>query len=40
MVVSAKIDEKTARAVGIRAFNFKPILKRDIAVAIRKVLDE
>jgi CheY-like chemotaxis protein len=37
---SAKMDEKKAKAMGIRAFAFKPILKRDIAVAIRKVLDE
>jgi CheY-like chemotaxis protein len=37
---SAKMDEKKAKAMGIRAFAFKPILKRDIAVVIRKVLDE
>ena len=37
---SAKMDEKKARAMGLRAFVFKPILKRDIAEAIRKVLDE
>jgi CheY-like chemotaxis protein len=37
---SAKMDEKKARAMGIRAFAFKPILKRDIAIAIRKVMDE
>jgi len=37
---SAKMNEKKAKAMGIRAFTFKPILKRDIAVAIRKVLDE
>jgi CheY-like chemotaxis protein len=37
---SAKIDEEKAKAMGIQAFAFKPMLKRDIAVAIRKVLDE
>jgi CheY-like chemotaxis protein len=36
---SAMIDEDKARAMGIRAFIFKPILKRDIAETIRKVLD-
>jgi PAS domain S-box-containing protein len=37
---STNMDEKKAKAMGIRTFTFKPILKRDIAVAIRKVLDE
>jgi len=36
---SAMIDEGKAKAMGIRAFIFKPILKREIAEAIRKVLD-
>jgi len=36
---SARIDEKKAMAMGIRAFVSKPILKRDIAETIRKVLD-
>jgi two-component system cell cycle sensor histidine kinase/response regulator CckA len=36
---SARMDEKKAMALGIRAFVSKPILKRDIAVTIRKVLD-
>jgi len=36
---SARIDEKKAMSMGIRAFVSKPILKRDIAVTIRKVLD-
>jgi len=37
---SSKIDEKKALAIGIRAFISKPFLKREIAKAIRKVLDE
>ena len=37
---STAIDEETASAAGIRAIIFKPILKRDIAEAIRKVLDQ
>jgi len=37
---SAMIDEDKAKAMGIRAFIFKPILRRDIAEAVRKVLDE
>ncbi|MCG7851287.1 MAG: ABC transporter substrate-binding protein [Methanosarcinaceae archaeon] len=37
---TAKMDEKKARVMGIRAFAFKPILKREIAAAIRNVLDE
>ena len=36
---SARIDEKKAMSMGIRAFVSKPILKRDIAETIRKVLD-
>ena len=36
---SARIDEKKAMMMGIRAFVSKPILKRDIAETIRKVLD-
>jgi CheY-like chemotaxis protein len=37
---SAKMDEKKAMDMGIRAFISKPILKREIAKTIRKVLDE
>jgi CheY-like chemotaxis protein len=37
---SSTIDEHKAKAIGIRAFVYKPILKKDIATAIRKVLDE
>jgi hypothetical protein len=33
------IDEEKAKAMGMRAFVFKPILIRDIAETIRKVLD-
>ena len=36
---SAMIDEDKATAMGIRAFIFKPILKREIAHAIRTALD-
>jgi CheY-like chemotaxis protein/anti-sigma regulatory factor (Ser/Thr protein kinase) len=36
---SAMIDEEKAKAMGMRAFVFKPILIRDIAETIRKVLD-
>ncbi len=37
---SATIDDHKAKAIGIRAFVYKPILMKDIATAIRKVLDE
>jgi len=36
---SAKIDDQKAGAMGIRAFVLKPIVKREIATKIRKVLD-
>ena len=36
---SAKIDEKKALNMGIKAFVSKPILKREIAETIRAVLD-
>ena len=36
---SAKLDEQKAKAIGIRAFILKPILKRKIAEAIRQVLN-
>jgi len=36
---SARMDEKKAKDMGIRALISKPILKREIAEAIRKVLD-
>jgi signal transduction histidine kinase len=36
---SARIDEKKALDIGIRAFVSKPILKREIAETIRAVLD-
>jgi len=36
---SAMIDEDKVKAMGMRAFVFKPILKRDLAETIRKVLD-
>jgi CheY-like chemotaxis protein len=37
---SARINEEKALALGIRAFITKPVLKRQIAETIRKVLDE
>jgi len=37
---SAMMDEPKALSMGIRAFISKPILKQEIAEAIRKVLDE
>ncbi|NNL77047.1 MAG: response regulator, partial [Desulfobacterales bacterium] len=37
---SARINQQQAAAMGIRAFVSKPILKRDIAKTIRKVLDK
>ncbi len=37
---SARISEEEAKKIGIREFVSKPILKRDIAEAIRRVLDE
>jgi PAS domain S-box-containing protein len=37
---SDKIDEKRAKAIGIRAYVMKPLILRDFAKIIRKVLDE
>jgi CheY-like chemotaxis protein len=37
---SSMIDEYKAKAMGIQAFVFKPILKRNIAETIREVLHE
>lgn len=37
---SARMNEKKALALGIRAFVTKPVLKRQIAETIRKVLDQ
>jgi PAS domain S-box-containing protein len=36
---SARINQQQAKAMGIRAFISKPVLKRDIAETTRKVLD-
>ena len=36
---SARINKKRSMAMGIRAFVYKPVLRRDIAKAIRQVLD-
>lgn len=37
---SARINQKKARAMGIRALVSKPVLRKDIAATIRKVLSE
>lgn len=37
---SKKISYETASAVGIKAFAYKPIVKADFAVTVRKVLDD
>ena len=37
---SSKIDERKASAMGIRAFVLKPVVIREIATTIRKVLDQ
>jgi len=37
---STAIDEEKALAAGLQAVIFKPILKRDLAETIRKVLDQ
>jgi CheY-like chemotaxis protein len=37
---SQLVDADKARAAGIKAFAMKPLTKREIARAIRKVLDE
>jgi hypothetical protein len=37
---SSLISEKQIRAVGIKGFAMKPIAGKDLAILIRKVLDE
>jgi PAS domain S-box-containing protein len=37
---SAKINQQRAMAMGIRAFISKPVLKKDMAETIRRILDE
>lgn len=37
---SIKIDEERAKSLGIRAYINKPILRGDLAVALRRVLDQ
>jgi len=36
---SAKVNEQQAMAMGIRAFVWKPVMRREIATTVRKVLD-
>lgn len=38
--LSSRIDEREALRIDIRAFISKPIFKREIAEAVRKVLDK
>ena len=37
---SKRISDETASEIGIKAFAYKPIVKADLAKAVRKVLDE
>jgi CheY-like chemotaxis protein len=37
---SKKISEQLAAEIGIKAFAYKPLIKRDLAEMVRKVLDE
>jgi DNA-binding NarL/FixJ family response regulator len=37
---SERISEETAAALGIRGFAMKPVVMKDIAELVRKVLDE
>jgi len=37
---SEKVSEENAKELGIKAFAMKPLVKRDLAVVVRKVLDE
>ena len=37
---SEQIDERNAKEMGISVFVMKPIVMRDLAVTIRKVLDD
>jgi FixJ family two-component response regulator len=34
------VDNDTAKAAGIKAFAMKPLTKKEMAMTIRKVLDE
>ncbi len=36
---SSQIDEKKAQSLGINEFVYKPLVRKDIAILIRKVLD-
>ena len=38
--MGGKISVESARAIGIKAFAYKPIVKADLAATVRKVLDE
>jgi CheY-like chemotaxis protein len=37
---SNKISKERALEIGIKAFNYKPVLKADLVKTVRKVLDE
>ena len=36
---SVQIDEKKAKNLGIRHFIMKPVIKKDLAKAVRKLID-
>ena len=35
-----KVNEEKAKSMGIKGFLMKPVLKKDLALTIRKTLDE
>ena len=37
---SKKVTEETMANIGVKAFAFKPIVKKELAQIVRKVLDE
>jgi CheY-like chemotaxis protein len=37
---SRRLSDKSAAAIGIKAIEYKPIVKADLAKTVRKVLDE
>ncbi len=37
---SERIDENGAKAIGVKAFVFKPLVRKDLVTTVRKVLDE
>jgi CheY-like chemotaxis protein len=37
---SGKMDDEQAADIGIKAFAYKPLIKRDLALTVRRVLEE